>query len=838
MEKKYGAGFANYTPEEQARIAVGRQIAEEGMVLLENNGLLPLKKGTKTALIGAGQIAFLHGGSGSGSTVADYVVKLPEAMVNAGAVIDELLTAQYLAHYEKEQAKLEEIPVFARRGVIPEMPLSHMELQACAQRSDVAVVVFSRLAGEGRDRQALPGDYYLSNEEHALLSAVKAYFSHYVVLLNICGIIDMNWVEQYQPDAVLITWVSGQEGASAAADILMGNVNPSGHLSDTIPYAWRDIPSSENFGAWADGFELYTGTEDQINYWGGVGNHDMVPVGETVVRPIGNRRYTEYQEGLYVGYRYFTTFGVPVRYPFGYGLSYTTFARTASGFVQEDDSIAFHVTVKNTGTVAGKDVVQIYLHGAEAALERPERELIAFEKTALLEPGAEQTLHFHITNRELAVYSEEKAAWVLQDGVNTLYCGGNAVEHTAFATFRTTNTILEQVENRVCLNHSRPLNQLSKKDPVGTKPKAPPIPAPGEEKHSYEKPDNYQWPEVDHTEGRWKLKDVRDGRVSMEEFLSQLSDFELLVLVIGANAAGNSAIEAEYKELQKEVPPDLSTKATQLGPLFECIPGMSGYTATIDRVGIPNITLSDGPAGIRSGKLHNLAFPSATTQACTFSKALAYAFGDAIGAEAVERHCDVWLGPSMNIHRNPLAGRNYEYYSEDPVLSGKLATEVVRGAQSHQISVCVKHFAANNQETARWDRDSSVIAERVLREIYLRGFEMVVREGGAKSIMTSYNPINGIQTACNQELLDGILRKEWGFRGFVVTDWEGDTGLAMECLEAGNDLLMPGFPGMTDYLYKKLLDGSLKRETVAACAERILRFVMESATMDRYLAAK
>ncbi len=835
---KFGKGFENYTPAEQQRIAIGREVAQEGMVLLENNGVLPLKDGVKLALFGVGQLGFLHGGSGSGSTFADYVVKLPEAFSNAGAVVDAALLEEYADYCAAEQKKVEKEPPHMRRGTIPEMAIAEARVALAAENNDAAVISFARLAGEGRDRTLTPGDYYLAPEEHALLCTVRKHFKAVIVLLNICGVIDMEWVDTYQPDGILMVWIPGQEGASAAADLIMGRANPSGRLTDTIARNYRDIPSSENFGAWADGFEMYTGDENQIPYWGGVGNHEMVPVGETVVRPVGNRRYTEYQEGLYIGYRYFTTFDVPTRYPFGYGLSYTTFIREASDVTVTQKDVRFSVTVANTGAVAGKEVIQIYLQGAEGRLERPARELVAFKKTSLLAPGKEEVLEIAIPLRSMAVYSEEKAAWILEAGKNILLLGGNAEQCVPFAEFTTEDMILEQVSNQVRPeHHTRPLRQLSKWAPDETKPIAPPISANSAEKHGGPKSNDFCWPEIPATSGSWKLQDVRAGKVSMEEFVGQLDSFELVVLLIGANLSGFTAVDTMDKEKEMMGPgPEAMIRKTQLGDLSECIPGMGGYTATIERFGIPTITMCDGPAGIGAGKEHKLAFPTATITACTFNTELAEQLGDALGAEAEERKVDVWLAPSFNIHRNPLAGRNYEYYSEDPLVSGKIAAAVVRGAQQHPLTTCIKHFAANNQETSRWDKDDSIIAERVLREIYLRGFEICVKEGNPHSLMTSYNPLNGKQTATHEELLQNVLREEWGFDGFVVTDWEGDTGLAVECLQAGNDVLMPGFPGMVDYVYKKVLSGELSRDVLEACAGRLLKVVMNSAAMERYLA--
>ena len=397
--------------------------------------------------------------------------------------------------------------------------------------------------------------------------------------------------------------------------------------------------------------------------------------------------------------------------------------------------------------------------------------------------------------------------------------------------------MLEQVTNQVCPHHTRPLRQLSKLDPQGTRPIAPPIRADSAEQHGSQKKNDYTWPVMPAEPTRYQLRDVKEGRCTMAEFLAQAEDFELVVLLTGANLTQISAVETQDKEALAQLRPEDMIRMTQLGPLSECIPGMSGYTATISRMGIPTITMSDGPAGIPGGKAHQLAFPTATITGCTFSEELAEQLGEAIGQEAAERKVDVWLAPSMNIHRNPLAGRNYEYYAEDPLLSGKIAAAVVRGAQKSKVSACVKHFAANNQKTSRWDKDDSVMTERTLREIYLRGFEIAVKEGHPHSLMTSYNPLNGKQTAAHGELLGNILRDEWGFDGFAVTDWEGDTGLAVECLEAGNDLLMPGFPGMVDWLYRKLQKGTLSRSVLEDCAGRLLKVVMNSAAMDRYLAS-
>ncbi|MGI5936018.1 MAG: glycoside hydrolase family 3 N-terminal domain-containing protein [Oscillospiraceae bacterium] len=809
--------FMKYTPEERERILVAREMAGEGMVLLENSGILPFKPGAKVAVFGTAQINFLTGGSGSGATESNYTVTLPQALMEAGAAPEPGLLEAYTrfcAQQEKVREEERAHNMFRKMGIAPDMPLDDELVGKAAEFTDTAILVISRMAGEGEDRKPEKGDYYLSDLETDIFRKVRGAFKNLVVILNIAGIIHMDWVDIFKPEAVIISWLPGQEGAGALADILMGKINPSGRLADTIAFNLADHPSTENFGSWIDGMESYTGDENQIEYWGMIGNHSEIPLGVTVRRPVNNRWYTEYQEGIYVGYRYFTTFGVPVRYPFGFGLSYTTFDIKAGPLAHENGRISFTATVKNTGNMAGKQVVQVYCRCGGEKIERPDRELVAFKKTELLQPGASCRLKFEISEDDLACYSEEKAAWLLEAGTYELLAGANCLDAVSVGRFEITGRIVKQVQNHFALNHTRKLNLLSKRDLEGTAPKAPPLRFDRGEKIGEPKPPvPFIKPELPEPE--FKLEDVYRGKATLEQFMAQMDDMELVFLCVGTG---------------------MMEPLEVFGKLRPHVEGAGGHTATFERLGIPSMVMSDGPAGIAAnGKKNKIAFPTACLTSCSWNVELSEKLGEALGGEAAENGVDVLLGPAMNIHRNPLGGRNYEYFSEDPHLSGKMAAAVTRGIQKHGVMACLKHFAVNNQETNRFDGVDAVANERTIREIYLKGFEIAVRGSRPGCIMTSYNSINGAYASTRRDLVTDVLRGEWGFEGFVVTDWEGDGPYAMETLQAGNDLLMPGFPGQNKYLMDKLASGQLTRETFLACAENILKAVMRSNSFKKYV---
>ena len=831
-----------YTPAEQAHLAAARQMAAEGMVLLENNGLLPMSAGTRLAVFGVGVYEFAIGGHGSGAVSGDGRVDLPQALSDAGFIVYGGLEDAYRAHISHIESEKLKLPFFDRPNGVTEMPMTPELVDKAASFSDTALVVISRVAGEGADRKAVPGDYYLNSDEENLLSMVRAAFTHVTVVLNIANIMDMSFVDAYSPDAVLISWLPGQEGPRAVADILSGAVCPSGRLPDTVAYRLEDHPSTENFGAWVDGFEDYTGTADQVEYWGGMGNRAAVPVGETVRRPVNNRWFVEYQEGLYVGYRYFSTFGVPVRYPFGYGLSYTSFRIDAVSFSRGDGCFTVEVCVANTGSVAGKEVVQVYIQGAETTLERPQRELAAFGKTSLLAPGESETLSFTVTDRQISSYSEERAAYVLQAGGYSVYIGKNVCDFRLAGGFTVAaETVTEQLTNRLPLTHTRPLRQLTKHDPKGSWPQCPPLRFDtGENPAMFIPSYTFDLPRL--PEGKYKLADVKSGKVSTEEFLAQMEDFELVCLLLGSPNGQSEVMSApDTKNQDGSTPADdgpgivRAVEYPPLGPLSDIVPGAAGQTATLERLGIPSVFMSDGPAGVSaSSKANKLAFPTAQVVSSSWNTALAREMGAALGQEAAINRIDVWLAPALNLHRNPLCGRNYEYYSEDPLLSGKMAAAISQGAAESNVTSCVKHFAANNQETSRWMGVDSVMTERVARELYLRGFEIAVKEGRGQCVMTAYNSLNGHLAAASLDLNTHVLREEWGFDGFVVTDWEGDGIHPEAALAAGNDVLMPGYSGQLKDMLGKLEKGMLDRTVLEKCAANLLRFVMNSNSFLRY----
>ncbi len=838
MKKVFGKGFEEYSPQEQARIVLAREMAQEGMVLLENNGALPMKA-ADIALFGSTQLEFLTVGSGSGAVYGNYAVGLVEALESAGFSLDREIRQLYIA-YGVEQSKKPPEPMHARMGTISELPIASDIISPAAQRCDTAVYAFSRIAGEGRDRTLTEGDWFLSQDEMQLLTDLRREFKTLVVIANIPSVMDTTWIDFFKPDAVLVSWLPGMEGASAVADILTGAICPSGKLADTFPILWEDIPSSVNFGSWADGIELYTGDENQIPYWGSRGNDEEIPLGKTVRRPLNNRRYTEYQEGLYIGYRYFETYGVPVKYPFGYGLSYTSFNMSSSPVQLTDRGAGFTVTVTNTGDTAGKQVVQIYFHGAETLLERPDCELAGFAKTHLLAPGQSQELSFAIPLKAFSSFSQDMSAFVLQAGDYTLYLGENCHDRTPVGSFRIPELkILEPVGNHFELTHTRPLVEMSKYDRQATAPKAPPLRYDGAEKHGTKVQPKYSFDYSHPGPGRWQLKDVKDGKVSMSEFVSQLTDLEIVCLLVGSKtgvAPHMDAVETMKDADDQQPMPAMDFGRPILEPLSDIIPGASGQTATISRLGIPSIAMSDGPAGVGARyKKNKIGFPTAQLIACSWNLELTELLGQAMGQECEENHIDVWLAPSMNLHRNPLCGRNYEYYSEDPLLTGEMAAAIISGAQKSNIATCPKHFVANNQETSRWDGNDSIISQRVLREMYLRGFEIAVKKGGTRSMMTAYTALNGTYTSARRDLNTDVLRNEWGFDGFVVTDWEGDSIHTVATLSSGNDLLMPGFDGQVQFVLDNLQSGALSRQTLEDCAGHLLSYIVTTDAFQRYI---
>ena len=600
-----------------------------------------------------------------------------------------------------------------------EMIPSEELVRAAAEEAEAAVVIIGRTAGEDQDNKPEGGSYYLTEQEETMLGRVCAAFSRTIVLLNVGNIIDMKWVAKYRPAAVLYIWQGGQEGGNGVLDVLTGEVSPSGKLTDTIACNVSDYPSDPYFGDPDRDF---------------------------------------YAEDIYVGYRYFETFAKEkVMYPFGYGLSYTEFEIRGQGMQSiSDDTINFRARVVNTGTVPGKEVVQIYCEAPQGKLGKPARVLCAYRKTIKLDPGQYQDLRFKVPVRAMASYDDGgvtgyKSCWVLEEG-NYAFHMGNSVRNTKEC-------------GSIMLSGTAPIEQLEEAmAPIRAFERMKPAPVSGEsgKESRYEvsfepvplrtvaplKRRAQRMPaEIEYTGDRgYRLCDVGDGKVTMEEFLAQLSDEDLICLTRGEGMCS---------------PKVTAGTAAAFG----------GVTDRLLGFGIPLGCCSDGPSGIRMDcGAKAFSMPSGTCLACTWNHVLVKELYNWEGLELRKNRIDSLLGPGMNIHRHPLNGRNFEYFSEDPLITGKMAVMQLRGMRESMATGTIKHFCANNQEYRRMKVDS-VISERALREIYLRGFEIAVREGAATSVMTTYGSVNGAWTASQYDLLTTILRGQFGFGGIVMTDW-------------------------------------------------------------------
>ncbi len=682
-----------------------RRAAREGAVLLKNRNTLPISG--KFALFGRGQTDTFYTGYGSGGDVIKpYRVSILQGLERGGAALVEPVKEAYLKFSEQHPVSHGCWGNWPR--YFPEMPLSSELVEAARAETETAVVVLGRAAGEDRENELKAGSFYLTEEEKAMLARVTAAFPRVAVVLNIGSVIDLSFLEEYNISAALLLWQGGMEAGNACADLLLGKANPCGKLADTVARAYSAYPSSQNFG---------------------------------------NAAYNDYAEDIFVGYRHFETRAKgDVRFPFGFGLSYTTFAISAN---YGNGVVKF--CVKNTGERAGREVVQVYAE-KPAAAHAPARELVGFFKTKELAPAEEEQGEIVLDDRAFSVYAEG-CGFVQFGGTYRLYVGADVRSAEEIASFELQERIAE---------HASPLSYAVK------------IP-----------------PELAKTAKHCAFSDVAAGKATLTEFVASLSDRELEALAYGA--------------MKMDSPLGASGNAGVMG----------GTTAELRARGVPPVTMTDGPSGIRL-KTSSSLLPIATLLACTFDPALVEEVYRGVGEEMRARGSHVLLAPAMNMHRDPLCGRNFEYYSEDPLLSGKIAAAAVRGLQNAGVSACPKHFACNNQEFNRSHNDSRV-SERALREIYLRGFEICVKEARPHFLMTSYNKINGVYAHYNAALVNGILRGEWGFEGCVITDWWMQKGSCPEAgkrknnaarVYAGVNVLMPG----GGYLGKKYQHGGLLKK--------------------------
>lgn len=806
---------------EKKRKALAAQLAEESLVLLKNEGgLLPLAPGRVVALFGRTQIGTLFSGNGSGGANVAGCQTLLAACEEAGLVPEPLLKGFYeykLAAEPVTEAdefdwtKVSEMvnsgvmyEIFGRyRPPLKEFAIPDTLLYQAAEKTDTALLVLGRNAGGEECDRRLAGDYLLTASEQKLLDAVCAHFAHVAVVLNTNGLIDLSWLwRRPRVQALLFAGIPGEQGAGAIARVLTGAADPCGKLAFTVAAQYEDYPAAAHFSWDKDHLE---NIRDYAGYGLSAAANGSTGFAKSPV--------TVYWENIYNGYRYFDTFQKPVLFPFGFGLSYTSFALGPAAVRSTAAGLRLRVTVRNTGARPGKEVVQVYLTRESAArLERPAQELKGFAKTDLLAPGAAQEVCIGLPWRALACYDEAAAAWVIEGGDYLLKAGVSSRDNAPAVRLRAAGDIvLERCRGRLGLaecNRGK-LDFLRQKD-APAQNAAPAGPA------------DLETIELDPAQFPAAPAPGQAAVPAIPAALLALTDEELAALCVGYGPGTPFAAVGDRRD-----PP--TVYAADGTPLTENDhpTGYDGYVSpAIAKAGIHSIFYKDGPAGVGG-----VAWPTEMLLACSFDAALWQAFGEAAGSECAEQGVNVWLAPAVNLHRDPLCGRNFEYFSEDPLLTGLAACAVARGAQRRGVLVCPKHMAANEQETFRRgstkrqvDAVDSILPARALRELYLLPFEMLVRRGGVRCVMTSFNKINGVFAGGSRALCTDILRGEWGFAGAVVTDW-GDMDIVVDgadAVAAGNDIVMPGGPPVIRQLLDGLHTGRLTRADLLAAAAHLL----------------
>ena len=783
---------------------LAREAAAEGIVLLKNEGVLPLSTASSIALLGSGAEKTIKGGIGSGDVNNRENISIYQGMKEAGVTIT---SEDWLEDYEEryknarnvwkekilEDAKHVDNPFDAYASnpfILPEGRAIEAKDIADAK---AAVYVLSRISGEGKDRRKVKGDYYLSEREAADLFFLNEKKIPVILLLNAGGPIELTDILENTENIKAILNISqpGQESGYAVADILLGNCVPSAKLTATWARRYEDCPFAEDYS--------------YLN---------------------GNLDTEEYKEGIFVGYRYFDSFGKKPLFPFGFGLSYTEFKIEFKGIETSEKELAVEMKVTNIGdTYAGKEVVQIYASLPQTEVKKEYRRLVGYAKTKFLQPGEAETLKITVGQKELAYFSEEKHQWIVEKGIYGIWTGNSS------ASLEYSSTV--KVEQSVSLEDTCVLENTA---------------------------------EIE--EELWKTYECRKTTADNSHCIIFTPHPEEKKIYRSAYATEQMA-----EDLLPLLYGNIAEITSTLGAAGIRVPGTAGETTEglLDKYGVPSLIMADGPAGIRLqqhyevdratdtvygigvlGALENgflvdreehegadqyyqycTAFPVGTVMAQTWNRDLMQRFGEAVALEMEAFHVNLWLAPGLNIQRNPLCGRNFEYYSEDPFLSGTLAASVTKGVQCHKgCGVTIKHFACNNQEDNRMGVDVK-ISERTLREIYLRGFEIAVKEGQPTAIMSSYNLVNGVHAANSKDLCTRIARKEWGFDGVIMSDWNTtvpeDGSVAWKCAAAGNDIIMPGNAEDAESIRNAYRNGDLTEEEIRSCAGRILKLISQLA---------
>lgn len=866
-----GKLFATSNPEiserEKRNAARARKIATQGMVLLENDGVLPLKEAGRIALFGNGARYTVKGGTGSGDVNSRFVVNVEQGLEEAGFTIT---TKAWMDRYDKAVADAKAVfSVDAERRLQTDgmagfwylfnnpfhepviVPVT--EEDVAGADTDTAIFIIARKSGEGKDRKPIAGEYELFDEEKVALKMLVENYKKVIVVLNVGAVIDTKFLRELKGiSAILLMSQAGNIGGYALADVLLGKEAPGGRLTSTWAENYLDYPGAANFS------HMNGNTDDEY-----------------------------YNEGIYVGYRYFDTFGVNPAYPFGYGLSYTNFDVKTNEVTVEKNNVKISVTVKNTGdTYTGQEVVQVYYSAPAGKLEKPYQELAAFAKTKELAPGEEEALEIFYKVENMASYDVDTASWILEPGTYYVRVGTDSRTTNVVAALALEEQVVtEKLSNRLAKEGD--LELLSAKgatpftyDGEAAEKATAPVIGVGAADISYREAvyqgENKEIPKTDK-DYVITVDDVKSGKATLDELVSQLTVEEMATLCVGTARR------------------DMGLGAVSVVGAASRTPGAAGDTHPVlekDR-NVRSMVLADGPAGLRLSKRfmadkdgnvipgimdtpmpglellmekmpkpeipadainyyqYCTAIPIATLLAQTWDVSAISEAGDIVGGEMTETGVSLWLAPGMNIHRNPLCGRNYEYYSEDPYLSGVCATVTTLGVQKHKgVGTTIKHFAFNNQEDNRMHTNAN-IAERAIREIYLKPFEMTVRDSQPMSIMTSYNMINGTPTANSTDLLIAIARDEWGFSGIVMTDWGTTGSLAADkeafkygyastagCIKAGNDLIMPGSQEDVDKIIAAVgakegeVPCAITLADLQACVKRMIKIIMQSAAYE------
>ena len=777
-----------------------KEAAAEGIVLLKNEGgMLPLTQEDKISVFGRPQIEYYRSGTGSGGAVnVEYATNILDGFENSNLNIDETLVEKY-----KEWLKDHPFdnggggwacePWFQK-----DMPIDEAFAKEQAAKTNKALYIIGRTAGEDKDNAIWQGSYILTDEEKENLRNITKAFDNVCIVLNVSNIIDLSWIndEEYNGSikSVIIVWQGGMEGGTAVVDVLSGAETPSGKLADTIAYSIEDYPSTKNFG---------------------------------------NEFKNLYEEDIYIGYRYFETFAPDkVQFEFGYGLSYATFDIETQTVKEKTDSIELNVKVTNTGDkFAGKEVVQVYYEAPQGELGKPARELIAFAKTKKLAPGESQELTLEFKISDMASYDDSgvtghKSCYVLEAGEYNIYVGNSVKNLTKINTYNEEElVVVEELQEAMAPTEAINIMKPGKKNADGTY-EVTYVPVSTQTVDMAKRiSDNLPMDMPITGDMGITLQDVRDGKATLEKFVAQLSIEEMAIIVRGEGMSNPRVTRGT---------------ASAFG-------GMSDSLFNYD---IPAACCADGPSGLRmEGKATQL--PIGTALSATWNTELVRELYTMEGQELYRNQVDTLLGPGVNIRRNPLNGRNFEYYSEDPFLSGKMSVASTGGIKDGGAWGTIKHFALNGQESHRFKIDA-VCSERAIREIYLKSFEMAVKEKTVMSIMTSYNPINGHWAASNYDLCTTILRKEWGYKGFVMTDWWAKMNDVVtggkesnqdtrDMVRAQNDAYMvvnnngAEINSNGDNTEAAIIEGRLTVGELQRASMNILRFILAAPVIEREL---